>query len=283
MNYTRFNPATGGATARLYAPVFTQPVTRYDYGGSSNYNSLQTSFEQRLHRGFSVLANYTWSKALDNLPPGASVTAVGSNVSYVLPVYENDFRRLDYGPSDFDRTHVVSISYVWELPKVGKSFGPARHILNGWQTNGILQLRSGDPITILSGSSDNSKSGQLRDRAVQTTGDPYGPGACGSTSRCVDYLNPAAFANNPVGAYGTLGKGPVRGPGYATWDVSLMRRIRFTERLDLEFRAEYFNVLNHPNFINPASNNQAGLGASFGRITGALDPRIGQLSLKLHF
>src|SRR4029079_10128386 len=90
MNYTRYNPTTRTATPRLYAPVFTQPITRYDYGGSSNYNSLQTSFEQRFHRGFSVLANYTWSKALDNLPPGASVTAVGSNVSYVLPVYESN-------------------------------------------------------------------------------------------------------------------------------------------------------------------------------------------------
>ncbi|MBO0861814.1 MAG: TonB-dependent receptor [Chloracidobacterium sp.] len=285
LNYTKYNSVTGGASSRLYAPVYTQPISTYDYGGNSNYNSLQVSFEQRFHRGFSVLANYTWSKALDNLPPGASVTAVASNVSYVMPIYEPNFRQMDDGPSDFDRTHVFSLSYVWELPKVSYGFGPARYILNGWQTNGILQLRSGDPITILSGASDNSKSAQLRDRAVQV-GNPYGAGACGSTPRCVDYLNPAAFTTNAVGTYGSAGKGAVRGPGFETWDVSLMRHIRLNERMDLEFRAEYFNVLNRPNFNDPASNNQApftGAGTAFGRITGAQDPRIGQLSLKLHF
>lgn len=63
------------------------------------------------------------------LRTGASVTAVGSNVSYVLPAYEPDFRRFDYGPSDFDRKHVFSLSYVWELPKVGNGWGPAHYIL----------------------------------------------------------------------------------------------------------------------------------------------------------
>ncbi|MBO0800312.1 MAG: carboxypeptidase regulatory-like domain-containing protein, partial [Blastocatellia bacterium] len=287
LNYTRFDPnATGSESQRLYAPVYTQQITSTDYGGSTSYHSFQATFEQRFSRGLSILGNYTWSKALDNMPPGASVTAIAPNVSYVLPTYMPDFRQMDYGPSDFDRRHVVSVSYVWVLPKVSKNWGVASHILNGWQTTGILQLRSGDPISIFSGAIDNSKSSQRRDRAVQVLEDPYGPGACGATPRCVDYLNQAAFTNNAVGTYGNTGKGSVRGPGYASWDVSLQRLIGLTERINLEFRAEYFNVLNHPNFLDPATNNQvtySGVGSSFGRITGALDPRIGQLSLKLHF
>jgi hypothetical protein len=286
LNYTTFNPALPGSeSARLYAPVYTQPISEADYGANENYNSFQATFEQRFHKGFSILGNYTWSKALDDLPPGASVTAIGNNVSYVMPTNVPNFKALDYGPSDFDRRHVFSLSYVWQLPTISNGWKVAEIILNGWQTNGIMQFRSGDPISIYSGASDNSKTLQLRDRAVQT-GDPYGAGACGTTPRCVNYLNPASFTNNTVGTFGTVAKGSVVGPGYANWDVSLMRHILITERTNLEFRAEYFNVLNHPNYNDPASNNQTaftGAGTGFGRITGALDPRIGQLSLKLYF
>lgn len=290
LNYTHYDPtASNLESPRLYAfepgttiPAHTQPITKADYGGNSSYNSLQATFEHRFSHGFSTLANYTWSKSLDNLPPGASATAIGSGVSYVMPTYVPDFKQLDYGPSDFDHKQVFSLSYVWDLPKVGDRWGAARYILNGWQTNGIMQFRSGDPLTVFSSASDNSKSSQGRDRAVMS-GDPYGGNACGSAVRCVNYLNPAAFSNNAVNTYGTFVKGSVIGPGYANWDVSLIRHFNFTERWRLDFRAEYFNVLNHANFNDPASNNQATLGGSFGRITGAMDPRIGQLSLKLYF
>ncbi len=287
LNYTHFDSTLPNSESpRLYSAntaLFpAQPLTEADYGGNSSYNSLQATFEHRFSRGFSVLANYTWSKALDNLPPGASATAIGSGVSYVMPTYVPNFKQLDYGLSDFDRRHVFSLSYVWDLPKVSEGWGPAKYILNGWQTNGIMQFRSGDPLTVFSSASDNSKSSQGRDRAVMT-GSPYGGNACAGAARCVNYLNPASFTNNAVGTYGTFVKGSLIGPGYANWDVGLIRHFKITERWMTDFRAEYFNVLNHPNFNDPASNNQTTLGGSFGKITGAQDPRIGQLSLKLSF
>jgi hypothetical protein len=295
------NPTTftgTGASARIYAPTYTQQITEAQYSGNASYHSMQLSFEQRLRRGLTVLANYTWSKALDDLPWGASVTAIGTNASYVMPIYASNYKQLDFGPSDFDHRHVFSLSYVWEMPKLHNGWRPLRYIVNDWQTSGILQARSGDPLTITSSSSDNSKTGQNRDRAVMT-GTPYGSGACaGVTSPCEDYLLPSSFSVNPLGTFGNAVKGSIVGPGYFNWDVSMMRHFTLTEHLKGEFRVEYFNVLNHPNFGDPAT----GLGGNFGRITSTCpnnanstlsgagaastscyDPRIGQLSLKLLF
>ena len=276
------NPVQAGV--RPFAPAYTQPITAAEYSGSTSYHSLQLTYEQRLKRGMTVLANYTWSKALDDLPFGASVTAVGSGTSYVLPPYLPDFKHLDYGPSDFDHRNVFSLSYVWELPKLKDGPAALRYIANGWQTNGIFQYRSGDPLTVVSNAPNNSGTGQNRDRAVLVVGaDAYAPGspiACtGVSVACRNYLNPQAFSTNPAGTFGTVNKGEFFGPQFANWDVSLMRYITVTERLKVQLRGEYFNVLNHTNFFDP----NTGLGGSFGRITGANDPRIGQLSLKILF
>jgi hypothetical protein len=283
LNYTTYNSGTGVTSAPLYAPTYTQPISAAEYGGNSSYHSLQASFEQRLKHGMSVLANYTWSKSLDDLPFGASVTAVANSTSYVMPTYEPNYTQLDYGPSDFDHRHVFSLSYVWELPKLKDGWTPLRHVVNDWQANGIFQYRSGDPLTVTSSSPNNSQTGQQRDRAVYTAGvDPYAPGACtGVTSPCKNFLNPSAFTVNPKGTFGNVVKGMFVGPQYADWDAGLMRHINFTERLNAEFRVEFFDVLNHPWFNDP----NTGLGGSFGRITGTVANgyRQGQLSLKLLF
>jgi hypothetical protein len=288
LNPAVFNATTGSAT-RVYAPTYTEPITFAEYSGNSSYNSMQLSFEQRFKSGISVLANYTWSKSLDNMPYNASVTAIGASASYVLPTYEPNYKRLDYGPSDFNHRNVFSLSYVWQLPKIKDGPSAFRYIFNDWQTNGIFQFRSGNALTIVSGSSNNSKTGQNRDRAVFIGGDPYAGGACtGVTSPCKAYLNPAAFtANiapttatpNPAMRYGNVAKGFLVGPQFATWDFSMMRTFKLHEQVKLEFRAEYFNLLNHTNFNDPGTST----GSSLGRITGAADPRIGQFSLKLSF
>jgi hypothetical protein len=159
-------------------------------------------------------------------------------------------------------------------------------MVNGWQTSGLFQARSGDPLTISSDSNNASGSGQNRDRAV-LVGSPYGGNACGSISPCKSYLNPASFQNNAAGTYGSIAKGSFAGPRYTDWDVSLARNFSFAEQAYLQFRAEYFNVLNHTNFGDPGTTNSG----SIGRITGTTpqngaspnDPRIAQLSLKLIF
>jgi hypothetical protein len=279
LNPTRYDSAAGTTSPRVYAPIYSQQITEAAYTGNTRYHGLQTSIEMRVARRLTVLANYTLSKATDDLPLNASVTAIGANASYVLPVYEPNYTRLDDGPSDFDRRHVASLSYVWELPNLQS--GWLRYLLNDWQVSGILQYRTGQPLTIVSNSSNNSQSGQNRDQAVATGADPYASGACaGVKSPCKEYLNPAAFTVNPKGTYGTTGKGSLEGPDYFNWDVSLVRRIPFGKTVRAELRLEFFNVLNHTNFNAP--NTAAGNG-SFGRITGAGDPRIGQLSLRIVF
>jgi hypothetical protein len=278
-----YNPAGCAATNSCYS----QPITEANTGGNTNYNSLQVSAEQRVRYGLTLLFNYTWSKALDNLPYNQAATSIGSGNSYVYPTYVQNFRSLDYGPSDFDHRNVISGSYVYTIPKfLNDAPGAVRYVVNGWETTGIIQFRSGDPLTVISSSANNSGSGQQRDRAV-LVGNPYGGAACKAGTHCKSYLNPAGFTNNAVGTYGDVVKGAFVGPQYADWDASLARKFAFTESSYLQFRAEYFNLFNHTNFGDPNTTNNS----TFGQITSTSpqnanytnDPRIAQLSLKLVF
>ncbi|QHN04964.1 carboxypeptidase regulatory-like domain-containing protein [Granulicella sp. WH15] len=290
-NRRLYNPTGCSATNSCY----TQSITEANMGGNASYNSLQFSAEQRMRSGLTILANYTWSKAIDSTAYNQSSTAIASSSSYVFPIYEPNFKRLDHGPSDFDHTHVASISFVYEVPKVLKDApGAVRYIVNGWQASGLFQTRSGDPLTILAASSNIDGSSQNRDRAVLIPGvNPYGGTACGTTAHCKNGLNPAAFANptaNPAApgnSYGNIAKGSFRGPRYTDVDMALTRNFAVTSRAALQVRAEYFNLFNHTNFGDPNTT----LGGPFGRITGttpqngasANDPRIAQFSAKLVF
>jgi hypothetical protein len=213
---------------------------------------------------------------------------VASNNSFVYPIYVPNFRALDHGPADFDHRNVISASFVYTEPKV-LSAVPAvgRYLLNGWEMTGIVQFRSGDPLTVFSSTANNSGSGQQRDRAV-LEGNPNGGAACKAGTHCKSYLNPASFANNAPGTYGDTTKGEFVGPQYGDWDASLARRFPITEGSYFQFRAEYFNLLNHTNFGDPGTTAAT---SSFGQITSTApqnsnytnDPRIAQMSLKLVF
>ena len=293
-------PTNPNYNRRIYnavgcASCYTQAITEANMGGNGNYNSLQASVEQRVRNGLTLLGNFTWSRALDSTPYNQSSTAIASGNSYVLPIYEPNFRRLDYGRSDFDHTDVASISFVYLLPKVMQdSSAVLRYLVNDWQISGLFQARSGDPLTIISNANNNSGSGQNRDRAIQTAVNPYGGSACPATAHCKSFLNPLSFTVNPapVGPgftpnYGSVVKGSFSGPRYTDIDTALTRNFPIKEAAVLQFRAEYFNLFNHTNFGDPNTT----LGSTFGQITGTTpqngaapnDPRIAQLSLKLNF
>ncbi len=253
---------------------------------NGNYNSLQLSAEKRMTHGLMILANYTWSKSLDDLPPGAGVT--GFDTSSARPWDDPLRHQFDYGPSEFDHKHRFVGSWVWELPRLTGQNSLMRNVLGGWQLSGLVQAQTGRPATVLSGS-DNSKTGIGQDRAV-VTGSPYGPGACarsGTALPCRDWLNPASFATNPTNTFGNAGKGSVRFPGFYAWDMGLSKNFSITERVKLQFRAEFFNVFNHVNFLSDEStvNNFARFNnlSRFGSLQTAADPRIGQMALKLTF
>ncbi|HEY4357158.1 MAG TPA: TonB-dependent receptor [Acidobacteriaceae bacterium] len=266
---------------------FTQAIATTDTGGNASYHSMQASLQKRLSTGLTAFLNYTWSKAIDNNAFGAQgVTAVVPGSSYVLPVYEPNYKRLDHGPSDYDHRNVLTLSYVWVAPRLHSGNAALRYVVNGWQTNGIYAFRSGDPLTITGANVDGT--GQNRDRAVWNGQNPYGGNACaGVTAACKNYLNTAAFSTNPSYtvnlplSYGNIVKGSFVGPRFQSWDVSAIRAFPITERAEFQFRAEFFNVLNHTNFGDPQVGQTST--SNFGSIRSANDPRIGQLSLKAVF
>ncbi|HTW62131.1 MAG TPA: carboxypeptidase regulatory-like domain-containing protein [Terracidiphilus sp.] len=309
---TELNPNIGavngvGGTLKFDQPgcsttnsCFPNYITAANTGGNTNYNSLQLSAEQRVRYGLTLLFNYTWSKALNDMPWNQAATSIGGGGSYVYPVTMPNYKALDYGPADFDHRNITALSYVYTVPKVlNDSPGAVRYILNGWGTGGIIQYHSGDPLTIWSSSANNSGTHQNRDRAVYSGSGAYGSSACAvGAINCRGWLNPAAFSVNPPGTFGNVVKGSFVGPHYVDWDGNLTRKFAFTERTSLVFEADYFNLFNHTNLGDPGTTLTAA-GGTFGKITSTSpqnwttgpgstsdpqnSPRIAQLSLKLIF
>ena len=254
--------------------------------GNSSYHSLQLSAIRRfsggprLLDGLTLLANYTFSKSIDDLTSGMQQTNFGPGRNQTLPYDLPGRARFDRGPSEFDHTHLLVLSYVWQFPVSPAASRLVRAAFGGWQVTGIINAQTGGPLTLLSGS-DRSSSGLGADRVNYIGGDTTGGGGCAANEApCVNFLNTTAFAQPAVGTFGNIGKGAVRGPGLFNWDMGLFRNIPVGERLRLQFRFEYFNVLNHTNFNDPNISLGA---AGFGGIRSAADPRIGQAALKLIF
>ena len=256
--------ATTGTTnqRRLYAPALgstsiLEPV------GNSIFHALQLTAERRFANGFSVLANYQFSKAIDD---SSNSKATGQSRT-------NPFdQRFDRGPADFDRTHVFNFSGLWEVPSPS---GALRWIAGGWSLNGIVSAWSGYPFTVTSGV-DNARTGTGGQRA-ELRGNPYLPDDRSRGEKIAEWLERDAFAPNTLGTFGTLGRNVFRGPGYATVDLGLFKRFPITERITTTFRFEAFNALNNVNLAGP---NAAQNNANFMRTTSAFDNRILQLALR---
>lgn len=171
------------------------------------------------------------------------------------------------------------------FPKLTSGNTVMRAILNGWRTTGIVQSQSGQPLTITAGS-DRSGTALLADRAEWNGQRPYGSGACGSRSPCKNYLNPADFSLPAPGTFGNVVKGSFRGPGHLNWDAGMFRSFAVEGSRALEFRAEYFNVINRNNLNNPITAVESG---GFGSISSAaavespITPRVAQFSGKFIF
>jgi hypothetical protein len=260
-----------------------QYISLASFAGNSSYNSMQLSLEKRLSKGITISANYTLAKSLDNMPFANNSGGPSDGASYAYPWYFQNGRGLDRGPSDADIRHRFVASYVWELPALRQSHRAVRALAGGWQWTGVFQTQSGSPLTMMAGSDRSQTS--LRDRAVIVGNNFYGPGACGNVAPCVDYINPQAFALPAIGDFGNAGKGALRFKGLTNVDTGIFKNIPVREGLRLQFRAEFFNVLNTVNYRAPDQINQTNRmsDAGFGSIRSARDPRIGQLALKVIF
>jgi hypothetical protein len=241
-------------------------VTENTEDRRSQYHSMQLSLQKRFSAGFTFKVNHTWSKALGNYE--------NNLVPWFIPGADN----WTWGPMDIDHQHNFVMSWVWDLPTTRSSNGVVRALLDGWQWSGIGRYQTGAPLTIESGR-DNSLDGIGDDRA-QLTGQPIAPPA-GSDKRVV--FNRDAFERNDLGTFGTLGQGTLRGPRLYGFDMGIFKRFAITERINLQFRSEFFNIFNQTNFADPNTN----FGGSFGTSTSthpfAGDPRILQFGLKLTF
>ncbi|MGE0882100.1 MAG: carboxypeptidase regulatory-like domain-containing protein [Blastocatellales bacterium] len=280
----------------LYA---TQPLVTAiggtDSYGNSNYNGLQMSYRQRYAKGLEFLASYTYSKTLtDNIGYYGSGGGVAGLVFYQGNYYN---RAADYGRAFFDARNVFSWAGTYELPiGKGRSFGGDLHpvanaILGGWKVNSILSLRSGFPLTIRA--NDNSQQaprGGGRPNVVAGT-DPYNSDglkrALSPLAADGGYFNRDAFTLPAAGTFGNSGIGVVTATGYANMDFGIGKQFYITERYHLDFRADFYNLTNHPNFAPPNVNWSDT--ANFGKITGtigggtAAGARNLEFSLKLFF
>ena len=279
------NPACSTDARRMFnqgpAGKAFSNIVLDDQDINSNYNSFQGTVEKHLGHGIpvTILANYTWSKNLDDMPEAGGAAGPSEGQSSALPWYLPNRHRNDYGPSIFNVPQNFVTSYVWDLPELSNFNSALRTTLGGWQITGILSAHSGYPVTVDS-AGDQSLTGLGNDRSV-IVGAPYGGNACGSKAPCVNFLNPASFQQPTLGSFGNIGKDTLIGPKMVNWDMGFFKVIPVRESLRAEFRAEFFNIFNHANFT-PANLPRVGNGG-FGQITSAADPRIGQLALKIDF
>jgi hypothetical protein len=245
---------------------------------SSNYHSLQAKLDKRFSHGLSFLTAYTWSHSID----GASVFfGSGANATTIFP-QDNYNLNAERGSSDFDIRHRLSFSFNYEVP-VWRSLPSV--LGKGWELGGILTLQTGQPFSVLTGES-LSGTGLGNDRP-NVVGDPNaGP------HTVQQWFNTSAFALNAPLTFGNAGRNIVTGPGYRNFDFSLIKNTQLGEKVKAQFRAEFFNIVNHPAFALPsnilaapnfgalfqtpdAAQNNVGLGSG--------GPRLIQFALKLSF
>jgi len=243
--------------------------------GSSRYDSLQTSFSQRLTRGVSVQVNYVWSKSLDD--GSVTVTQGGDND---LP-QDPDDPQAEWGLSNYDLRHYFVAHWTWDLPRLP---GP-RVLGDGWQLNAITTLASGNPFSVVVGF-DRARarfqagtSPQRPDLAAGASSNPV----LGGPDR---YFDPAAFTLPEAGYFGNLGRNTLIGPGLATTDMSVNKRIS-AGRVNVQARLEVFNVFNRANFAIPSQRTvftTSGAVGSAGLITATTTTaRQMQLGLRVSF
>jgi hypothetical protein len=258
----------GGANALRPNPLFNSDNARGNYYGS-NYNAFDLTLRKRFSHGLSLNANYTYAKSLDEI----SDVFRARNAAISATDVQN--LRNDYGPSDFDIRHRVVVSFNYDLP-----FFHGNRWIGGWTVNSIISWNTGAPIGLFDGSSDSNRDGTRIDRpefigSGSVLGSIKGKEMIDPNSGkpVYQYLDPAQFAqakkcltNPAIDNHGgfwcnpNLSRGAIPGPMFTNIDFGVSKSFKINERMAFRFDANFFNLLNHPNFGNPDS---AGSGANF--------------------
>ena len=258
-------------------------INLYEFANNSNYHALLATWQHRLRSGMNLTTNYTFSKVLD------ASDSYGSSVDAFLPV-----KARNYGPAGFDRRHVFSANFYWNLPKPGKMTGvrPLGWATDNWTVSGVVRMQTGAPVTpsyslvngIASptGSGDASTRPQVIDPAAplaQRFSPPFEPAGQAKVPWAID-------SNDPQ--FGNLGKNTVIAPGTNNWDLSMYRNIKIGEKVASEFRVETYNTFNHTQFGGINTNLQfdskgSMINAAFDTPNSARPPRRIQLALRIRF
>ena len=269
-------------------PVFDTGIDWFRSSGKSVYHSLQAHYEKRLSHGLQFQASYTWAHSID-IASNANLGPTQNNSDF------RDFRHpeAERGNSDFDVRHRFVANMLYELPMghgkalFGNAQGAWNQVVGGWQMASIVTLSTGNWYTVLdaNGNFANADGGaggvsQRPDQIGDPRAHPCVPGT---------FFNTCAFGDPNPGSFGNVGRNTIQGPGNRVWDFSAFKIFRITERTNLEFRSELFNVLNHTNFLFAKPGPQNGNPATvlgdphFGLLTASRDPRQIQFALKLSF
>ncbi len=224
---------------------------------SSVYHSLQTNFRTQSWRGFSGFASYIWSKSLDDASDGIDFNFATA----ALPQNSFDLHA-EHGPSTFDTRHRFSLALDYDVPRLPRL---GQRLAEGWRLNWIVTAQSGRPVPIITSNDTSAFFNQnfntqsnFHQRPNLVAGvNPI----LSNWSPATGYLNPLAFQQPADGTFGNLGRDSIYGPGYWNVDFSLAKSTQIFDRLNLQFRAEFFNIFNHPNFALPNGTINPGVNA----------------------
>ncbi len=307
---TNYDIWTRGVAANYFRPNPQFSSLFYlDSGGDSYYHGLQATVRRRFENGFSIGLAYTYSKSIDNMSVDPVASSSGGGLSTTNSRTATDIYnwRLDRSVSDFDRRHVMVVNGLWNLPfGKGKAIwgnAPAfvNHVIGGWSLNGIMFTMTGQPFQVQSGAltAHNGKvsradiTGNKPEAKLQNVAGILGP-VLFTAADLAQFSFPAAGSN------GLQSRNTFRGPGYTNLDLGVTKDFSVTERFRLQFRAEFFNALNHANFETPRDSTDGSTlitSTGFGRTccSAAATPssanviatgesaRVVQLALKLSF
>jgi hypothetical protein len=278
------------ANVRQRVPIlgFTAAgLTINETAGALWYNGLQASLTKRMSRGLQLMTSYTWSKTMD-------LDAARSYLAYqggAQPGDERAGKKQGYGKSETSRDHRLVFSYVYEFPGIANRQGVIGKLMSGWSVSGVTAFQTGTPLTILY-TNANNVTGLTGDRAQLAPGCDHSDLV--TTGRMQDrlnrFFNPACFTTPRIvgddgraTAFGNSGVGIATGPSQFNTDLSILKKFSLgsNEKARLEFRSEFFNVFNNPQFSNPESNLSS---SAFGQISStSVNPRFVQFALKLLF
>jgi len=252
---------------------------------NSTYHAGQVSLSRHFTQGLGLQVSYWYSKSLDGVSSFNVSGSAPTNVSGENDLAQNPFNlSAEHGPSLFDARQRFTISGTYELPAWKNASRAAAIFVNGWQFNGIGSFSSGTPFTVYD-SANVSLQGSAPEISGFTPARPdlvSDPNAGPHTPN--QWVSPSAFKRldpaTQAGQFGNEGRNGIRGPGIANLDLSLFKNFNLGETRRIQFRAESFNVLNHPNFFLPQNDIAS---PAFGQVLEAAPPRLFQLALKFIF